>query len=107
MQIREGYINFNRNKGIMIQLTDSLSWDESTDFDRQSNEVKNFVQNVIQTYDKVTEKEAIPASPFFRVLKATYAGLTFEVVEKFEYIDSANSAGWAAIETYKIECYAK
>ena len=91
----------------MIQLTNTLYWDENTDFDGQSNEVKNFVQNVIQTYDKVTEREAIPASPFYRVLKAAYTGLTFEIVEKFEYMEPTNSAGWAAVKNYKIECYAK
>ena len=91
----------------MIQLTESIFWDESTDFDGQSNEVKNFVQNIIQTYDKTTEKEAIPDSPFFRVLKAAYAGSAFEIVETFKYMEPVNSAGWAAVETYKIECYAK
>ena len=91
----------------MIQLIDSLSWDESTDFERQSNEVKNFVQNVIQTYDKITEKEAIPASPFCRVLKAIYEGVTFKIVEKFEYMEPANSAGWRLLKCIKIECYAK
>lgn len=91
----------------MIKLTETLFWDESVNYEGQSNEVKNFVQNIISSYDKTTEKEPIPNSPFFRVLKARYAGAGFEVVETFDYQETASMAGWSAVKNHKIECYAK
>lgn len=91
----------------MIKLTETLSWDDSVNYEDQSNEVKNFVQNVISSYDKATDKEAIPNSPFFRVLKAMYNGVGFQIVEIFEYQETANASGWAAVKNYKIDCYVK
>lgn len=91
----------------MIQLTDNIQWDESKSYKEQSNECKNFVQNVILTYDKVTTKESITMSELFRVLTATYKlSNGVNIVESFTYANSADDAGWAEIETYKIECYA-
>lgn len=91
----------------MIQLTDTLFWDESLIYDKQSNEVKNFIQNVIDTYDKATTKEAIPNSSLNRILTATYEDISFKIIERFEYIYNSNSDSWSALKSHKIECYAK
>lgn len=91
----------------MIQLTDTLQWDETLDFEGQTNEVKNFVSNVIQTENRTTEKEAIPNSSLSRPLAITYELANATIVEQFTYRNAVNSDGWAEILTYKIECYAK
>ena len=91
----------------MIQLTDTLQWDGTKEFYEQLPEVQNFISNVIATYDKTTTKEAIPNSPFFRVLTANYDSDGFTVVEKFEYQEPVSGSGWAAIKSRKVNCYAK
>lgn len=91
----------------MIQLTDTLFWDESLTYDEQSNEVKSFVQNVINTYNTTTTKQPISNSHFNRKLSATYEGATFRIVEDFKYKNDVKNAGWLELKSYKITCYAK
>lgn len=91
----------------MIQLTDTLFWDSNLSYDNQTNEVKNFVQNVINTYDKITTKEPITNSSLNRILTATYNSDTFAIIEEFEYENEVNSDAWAALKTYKILCNGK
>ena len=91
----------------MIQLTETLQWDESIGYEGQSNEVKNFIQNVIASYDRTSEKEAIPNSSLFRPLTYSYDVGVAIIKQSFEYVESASGAGWAAVKTEKIECYGK
>ena len=91
----------------MIQLTDTLQWDESTGYEGQSNEVKNFIQNVIASYDRTSEKEPIPNSSLFRALSYSYDVGNAVIKQSFEYMEPASGAGWAAVKSEKIECYGK
>lgn len=91
----------------MIQLTNTLQWDETIGYEGQSNEVKNFIQNVIASYDRTSEKEPIPNSSLFRPLSYSYELENAVVKQSFEYAEPASGAGWAAVKSEKIECYGK
>lgn len=91
----------------MIQLTDTLQWDELAGYEGQSNEVKNFIQNVIASYDRTSEKEPIPNSSLFRALSYSYDVGNAVIKQSFEYMEPASGAGWAAVKSEKIECYGK
>jgi hypothetical protein len=91
----------------MIQLNKSLMWDDTTNFEGQSNEVKNFIQNVIASYDRTSIKEPIPNSSLFRPLSYLYEVENAIVKQSFEYVEPVNSAGWASVKSEKIECYGK
>ena len=91
----------------MIQLTNTLFWDDSLTYDNQKNEVKNFIQNVIDTYDRVTTKEAIPNSSLYRPKSIRYELDNVTIIELYSYRNPVLSDGWADVLTHKIDCYAK
>lgn len=89
----------------MKQLTNNIQWDESKAYEEQSNDCKNFVQNVIQTYDKVSEKEAIPMSDLYRITKAIYTlSNDVKITETYTYSNPVINAGWNELKSHKIEC---
>lgn len=91
----------------MIQLTDTLQWDETVGYEGQSNEVKNFIQNVIASYDRTSEKEPIPNGSLFRPISYSYELADAVINQSFEYAEPASGAGWAAVKSENIECYGK
>lgn len=90
----------------MIQLTDTLYWDESLLFNEQSNEVKNYVSNLIENTNRVVESEDIPRSNHKRKTKCEYICQSGAIIaEIFKYKNKSVDSGWLEIKTHTIECY--
>lgn len=87
----------------MIALTDTIQWDENLEYESQSNECKDYIQNVINNSTRTVEFEDIPMSSRKRKTMAYFTAESGAVIcEETKYKNDKSDAGWAEIIKIKI-----